>query len=122
LTIRPDESAVQAGKEVRLSIVDGRLRASDQNLFRVEFDPKILRLKHVGEAEIVNASDPSSENNDLSGSITFRLTQASQRAPRSVNVTFIAMAPGVSPVRVELARPDGQEGATEVGTGIVRVR
>jgi hypothetical protein len=41
-----------------------------------------------------------------------------------VSVTFVAKAPGVSPVRVELAGSggEGQAPASEIGTGVVRVR
>ncbi|MGQ0666413.1 MAG: secretin N-terminal domain-containing protein [Nitrospiraceae bacterium] len=125
LAIRPDESAVQAGKEVKLAILDGRISASDQSLFRVEFDPKILQFKRLAEAEVVGATELSSATTaDQDGSIVFRLARPSQRAPRSVSVTFLAKAPGVSPVRVELAgsEGEGQASASEVGTGVVRVR
>jgi general secretion pathway protein D len=125
LAIQPDESAVQSGKEVRLAIVDGRLSATERNVFKVEFDPKILQFKQIGEAELISASDsPPGSNGDQSGSITFKLARPSQRAPRSVNVTFVAKAPGVSPIRVELAGPaaDGQAASSDIGTGVVRVR
>jgi len=125
LAIRPDESAVQAGKEVKLAILDGRISASGQSLFRVEFDPKILQFKRLAEAEVVGATELSSATTgDQDGSIVFRLARPSQRAPRSVSVTFLAKAPGVSPVRVELAgsEGEGQASASEVGTGVVRVR
>jgi general secretion pathway protein D len=125
LAIQPDESAIQSGKEIKLAIVDGRIRASDQNIFKLEYDPKILQFKRFGEAEIVGTADTSSgENGDSVGTIAFRLARPSQRAPRSVSVTFIAKAPGVSPVRVELAGSggEGQASSSEVGTGVVRVR
>jgi general secretion pathway protein D len=125
LTIQPDESATQSGKEIKLAIVDGRIRASDQNVFKLEYDPKILQFKRLGEAEVISTSDtPSGDNSEPAGTIAFRLTRPSQRAPRSVSVTFVAKAPGVSPVRVELAGSDGegQVPASEIGTGVVRVR
>lgn len=125
LVIQPDESAVQSGKEIKLAIVDGRIRASEQNLFRLEYDPQILQFKRLGEAEIVSTADSSSGNNgNPAGTIAFRLARPSQRAPRSVSVTFVAKAPGVSPVRVELAGSggEGQAPALEIGTGVVRVR
>lgn len=125
LAIQPDESAVQSGTEVKLAIVDGRIRASDQNVFTLEYDPKILQFKRLGEAEIVGASDaPTGSNGDTVGTIAFRLARPSQRAPRSMSVTFVAKAPGVSPVRVELADSggEGQVSSSEIGTGVVRVR
>jgi general secretion pathway protein D len=125
LAIQPDESAVQTGREVKLAILDGRISAEDQSLFRVEFDPKILQFKRLGEAEMVSPSEGlPSPSGDQDGSFVFRLARPSQRAPRTVSVTFLAKAPGVSPVRVEFAGSDGQGEASrpEVGTGVVRVR
>jgi general secretion pathway protein D len=125
LVIQPDESAVQTGREVKLAILDGRISAEDQSLFRVEFDPKILQFKRLGEAEMVSPSEGlPSPSGDQDGSFVFRLARPSQRAPRTVSVTFLAKAPGVSPVRVEFAGSDGQGEASrpEVGTGVVRVR
>ena len=125
LAIQPDESAIQSGKEIKLAIVDGRLRASDQNIFKLEYDPKILQFKRLGEAEIISRSDASSgSDGDPTGTIAFRLVRPSQRAPRTVSVTFVAKAPGVSPVRVELAGSSGEgpSSSLEIGTGVVRVR
>lgn len=125
LAIQPDESATQSGKEIKLAIVDGRIRASEQNVFKLEYDPKILQFKRLGEAEVISTSDtPSGDNSEPAGMIAFRLTHPSQRAPRSVSVTFVAKAPGVSPVRVELAGSggEGQAPSSEIGTGVVRVR
>ncbi len=125
LAIKPDDSIVQTGREIKLAILDGRISAGDQSLFKVEYDPKILQFKRLGEAEIVSPSEGlSAETPDQVRSIVFRLTRPSQPAPRSVSVTFLAKSPGVSPLRVELAGQNGASSASpsEVGTGFVRVR
>ena len=126
LTIRPEESAIRSGKEIKLAVVDGRITASDQAVFKLEYDPKVLQFKRLGEAEMIGAPDAQSEDSveGTVGTISFRLNRPTQRAPRTANVTFVAKAPGVSPVRVELVTPgsDGQAMASPVGTGIVRVR
>jgi general secretion pathway protein D len=125
LAIRPDESAVKFGKEVKLSIVDGRLSASGQNLFKLEYDPKILQFKRLGEAELVSPSGISpGEERAAAGTVEFRLARPDQRAPRSVSVVFMAKAPGVSPIRVELVGSGGggRTASLEIGTGVVRVR
>ncbi|MBI3355330.1 MAG: type II and III secretion system protein, partial [Nitrospirae bacterium] len=125
LAIRPDEASVSLGKEIKLAIVDERLRASDEGTFRLEYDPKILRFKQLGDAKVIPRPDvTSTENGDGDGTVTFQLARPSQRAPRTVSVTFVAKAPGVSPVRVELAGSggEGQASSSEIGTGIVRVR
>jgi general secretion pathway protein D len=125
LAIRPDESAVKFGKEIKLSIVDGRLSASGQNLFKLEYDPKILQFKRLGEAELVSSSGISPEDQGAAvGTVAFRLARPAQRAPRSVSVVFVAKALGVSPIRVELVGSDGDSrpASSEIGTGVVRVR
>ncbi len=125
LAIQPDEAAIQSGKEIKLAIVDARIRASDANVFKLEYDPKILQFKRLGAAELVGTSEKrSGDNGNPAGTIAFRLVRPSQPAPRSMSVTFVAKAPGVSPVRVELAGSggEGQAASSEIGTGVVRVR
>ncbi|ULA65142.1 MAG: TPRREGION domain-containing protein [Nitrospira sp.] len=125
LSIQPGDTAVQVGKEIKLSIIDGRLQASADGVFQLEYDPQVLHFKRLSDAELLDAA--ASENDggsEDSGKVTFRLSKADSRAPRSVTVTFAAAAVGVSPVRVELAAADrdGVAQAGEVGTGVVRVR
>jgi general secretion pathway protein D len=125
LLIRPDEASIAVGKEIKLAIVDGRLRASEDNVFRLEYDPKVLQFKRLVDADLVRQVDPvSGENARSDGTLAFRLTRPSQTAPRSVTVTFLAKAPGVSPVRVEVDGVSGEStgSSSEVGTGVVRVR
>lgn len=125
LAIHPDESAVKFGKEIKLSIVDGRLNASDQNIFKLEYDPKILQFKRLGEAELVSPSGVLPGDQDATvGTVAFRLARPGQRAPRSVSVVFMTKALGVSPIRVEVVRADGdgRAASSEIGTGVVRVR
>lgn len=121
LAVQPEETAVQAGKEMKLAIIDARLRATAQNLFRLEYDPKVLQFKRLNDGALVSPV-PGEEAPD--GMIAFRLARPSQHAPRSVSITFIGKAPGVSPVRVEVAAPDGgtSGSSSEIGKGIVRVR
>jgi general secretion pathway protein D len=125
LLVRPVEASIAVGKEIKLAIVDGRLRASEDNVFRLEYDPKVLQFKRLVDADLVRQVDPvSGENARSDGTLAFRLTRPSQTAPRSVTVTFLAKAPGVSPVRVEVDGVSGEStgSASEVGTGVVRVR
>lgn len=125
LAILPDESVVKFGKEIKLSIVDGRLSASDHNLFKLEYDPKVLQFMRLGEAELVSLSGLSAgEQGDWVRTIAFRLAHPDHRGPRSVSVVFMAKVPGVSPIRVELvsSEGDGRAASSEIGTGVVRVR
>ena len=122
LAIQPEETAIQSGKEIKLAIVDARIKSGDQNLFRLEYDPKILQFQRLADAQIVHAESQRQGKPD--GAIDFRLNRPAQRAPRSVTVTFVGKVPGVSPVRVELMSPDGdsQSSSSDVGQGVVRVR
>ncbi len=125
LSIQPGDAAVQVGKEIKLSILDGRLQASADGVFQLEYDPLVLRFKRIGDAELLDAAASGNDGGgEDAGRLTFRLSKTDSRAPRSVTVTFGAVAVGVSPVRVELAAADRDGGAqaTEVGTGVVRVR
>ncbi|HEX5645494.1 MAG TPA: secretin N-terminal domain-containing protein [Nitrospira sp.] len=125
LTIRPEESAIRSGKEIKLAVVDARIAASDA-VFRLEYDPNVLEFKRLSEAEMISAPEAQSDESvgGAVGTISFRLSRPTQRAPRTANVTFMAKARGVSPVRVELVTPgrDSQAMTSPVGTGIVRVR
>jgi hypothetical protein len=94
-------------------------------VFQLEYDPLVLHFKRIGEAELLDAAAPGNEGGgEETGKLAFRLSKTDSRAPRSVTVTFAAAAVGVSPVRVELAAADrdGVAQASEVGTGVVRVR
>lgn len=117
LTIQPDESAVQPGKDVKLAIIDGRLRETEGDVFTLEYDPKILQFRRIQQADVI-VPEPGSERE---GVVAFRLTGGPRSGPRSASAIFTARAPGVSPVRVELTQPGG-EAAPEIGKGIVRVR
>lgn len=125
LAIHPHESAVQAGREIRLSIVDGRIGASGRNVFKFEYDPKVLQFKRLSAAELVTSPGlPPGTQGTAVGSIAFRLARPSQHVPRSASIIFVARAPGVSSLRVELTDSDSAvEASTEVvGRGVVRVR
>ena len=125
LAIRPDESATQLGSEVKLSVIDGRIRASEQNVFRLEYDPNILEFQRLGDAEVLDSllKGATSPDDSMTGTITFRLTRPDQRAPRTVSVVFSAKAPGVSPIRIELVNSgEGASSSGETTTGMVRVR
>lgn len=120
LAIQPDETAVQSGTEVKLAVVDGRLRETEGDVFLLEYDPKILQFKRLQQAEAITQE----QDGEREGMIAFRMTGGLHRAPRSANVTFTAKAPGVSPVRVELTETAGEavSSSAEIGKGVVRVR
>jgi general secretion pathway protein D len=123
LKIKPDEAVVQVGEEVRMSIVDGRLRAPATNTFALEYDPEILEFKGLGDAQLLSTG--ATTDGTRAGTIMFQLAHPDQRPPRTLNLTFVAKAPGVSPVRVGLSDSDsaGDDAFSRAeGSGVVRVR
>jgi general secretion pathway protein D len=125
VVIKPEDSIVQFGKEVTLSIVDGHVRPSDESAFRLEYDPNVLEFKRLDDAELTKNSEIVRDSSEReAGTIMFRLARPAGRAKRTVGVTFLAKAPGVSPVRVELldSSSSAQASLGIVGAGVVRVR
>ena len=125
VVIKPEDSIVQFGKEVTLSIIDGQVRPSDESGFKLEYDPNILQFKRLDDAELTKSGEIGGEGGEGdAGTIMFRLARSAGQAKRTVGVTFLAKAPGVSPVRVELfdSRSSVQASLGVVGAGVVRVR
>lgn len=125
LVVKPEEAVIQSGKEIRLSVVDGRIGASGEHTFKLDYDPEILRFKRLDNAELIDTGETTTTDNvGHAGTITFHVAHPAQRVPRTMNVIFVAKAPGVSPIRVELADSGrvAQASPEVVGTGVVRVR
>jgi len=125
LVIKPEDSVVQSGKEIRLSVVDGRISASGEHSFKLGYDHEILQFKRLDNAELIDAGEASTVDGvGQARAIMFHFTRSAQRPPRTMNVIFVAKAPGVSPIRVELMDASGaaQVSPEVVGTGVVRVR
>ena len=129
VSIRPDESVIQMGKEFKLTISDERLRPTADGVFHLQYDPQVLEFKTILNGEVVPISDmaeqqPSSLTTQV-GMIAYRVApSARQSGVRTVIATFYAKAPGVSPVRVALVNSaaDTSLASSQEGTGIVRVR
>lgn len=125
LAIKPEESVVQSGKEIRLSVVDGQISGSREHTFKLGYDPKILQFNRIDNAELIDMGEnTTADNRGQEGTVTFHFARSIQRSPRTMNVIFVAKAPGVSPIRVELTDSGGaaQTSPEVVGTGVVRVR
>lgn len=122
LKVNPDEAVVQVGKEVRMAIVDGRIRATVESTLRLEYDPEILEFKGLDDAHLLPPS--ATTNGNRAGTVMFQLARLDQLPPRTLNLTFVAKAPGVSPVRVGLSDSDSAVDVSSraTGSGIVRVR
>jgi general secretion pathway protein D len=125
LAIKPEESVVQSGKEIRLSVIDGQISGSRDHTFKLGYDPKILQFNRIDNAELIDMGETTTaDNGGQEGTVTFHFARSIQRSPRTMKVIFVAKAPGVSPIRVELTDSGGaaQTSPEVVGTGVVRVR
>jgi general secretion pathway protein D len=125
LAVKPEEVVGQSGKEIRLSVIDGRLNASGEHTFKLGYDSEILQFKRLDNAELIDSGETTRVNNvGHTGAIMFHFAHPAQRSPRTMNVIFAAKAPGVSPIRVELTDTGSAAQASPevVGTGVVRVR
>lgn len=130
-SIKPDNSIVPLGKEFKLSINDERLRPTPDGVFRLQYDPKVLEFKALVHGEVVKSEDTAgqdaSSQSGQAGTIAFKVGASAPRAVgggRTVTATFLAKAPGVSPVNVALkdATDDTLGDPASEGKGIVRVR
>ncbi|MEO5956024.1 MAG: hypothetical protein ABIR36_10095, partial [Nitrospiraceae bacterium] len=129
VSIRPDESVIQMGKEFKLTISDERFRPTADGVFHLQYDPQVLEFKTILNGEVVPIADsggkPSSGPETQAGMVAYRIApSARQVGGRTVTVTFYAKAPGVSPVRVGLvdSEADSSMASSQEGAGIVRVR
>ncbi|WP_455379333.1 hypothetical protein, partial [Petrachloros mirabilis] len=128
VSISPKEIAVPKGKEFALAIKEEGLRSDKRKDFQLRYDPSILEFKTLANGEQISL-DKSNAMSSSSGEavITFRIASSDQRTVnglRTVMATFLAKAPGVSPVVVTLTDGNGDP-LTEPafnGKGIVRVR
>lgn len=127
-SVSPSDLVVEVGKAFKIAIQDERLRPDKTALFHLQYDPHVLDLKGLVDAEVIQMDPTESPGPSLAEAVVaFRVGAAAPRAAsggRKVTAKFIAKAPGVSPIRVALMHANG-EGAAESlpdGKGIVRVR
>ena len=127
-SIKPGESIVSAGKEFNLDIHDERLRPEKDGIFYLRYDPSVLELKALADAELIQLDQSETNESPVTETIVaFRVSSSAPRSSngaRTVTARFLAKGPGVSPVKVALNGQDGGrsgEGAVD-GKGIVRVR
>ena len=127
-SVKPSESIVPVGKEFKLSIQDERLKPDKSGIFHLQYDPNVLDLKALVDAELIQLDQAEIPPSDVAEAIVaFRVGPSAPRAAnggRTVTARFMAKAPGVSPIRVALMDGNGesQAGAPSDGKGIVRVR
>jgi general secretion pathway protein D len=131
LSIQPADAAVQTGKEFRVDVLAKNVRGLDTETFTLDFDPKIIEFRDAEEGEVLGAEAGKAAvavaSQSPSGIVELRLhrsTSATKDDGRLLRMTFLAKAPGVSPIHLQAAKREGidtPEGAGEA-KGVVRVR
>jgi general secretion pathway protein D len=127
-SIKPNDSIVEVGKEFKIAIQDERLRPDRGGLFHLRYDPNVLDLKALVDAEMIQVDPGDLPSSGVAeATVAFRVGDSAPHAPtggRTVTARFTAKAPGVSPIRVALMNANGEiaAGAPPDGKGIVRVR
>ncbi len=128
-SIRPEESVIRTGQELKLAINDERLRSTSEGVFQLQYDPQVLELRMLLNGEVIQSEDTggqvSGSPEGQAGMVSFKIApSARQVGGRTVTVTFYAKAPGVSPLRVALVgvAAGSSTASLQEGRGIVRVR
>jgi len=128
-SIRPEESVIQVGKELKLAINDERLRPTAEGVFQLQYDPEVLEFRTLLNGDVIQSAgigeQASNSPKMQAGTVAFKAApSARQVGGRTVTVIFYAKAPGVSPVRVGLVDSVEESSTTlsQEGKGIVRVR
>ena len=131
LAIQPADATVQMEKEIRVDVLATQAHGFDTETFTLEFDPKILEFRDATLGDVLGTEAgkaPVAAASSLTDGIVelrlHRSSTATKDEGRLLRLTFLAKAPGVSPVRVQMAKHPGQDVPEGVGeaSGVVRVR
>ena len=130
-TVEPADAAVPVGKEFRIDIFAEKARAITGETMKLFFDPKIVEFRDAAGGELMGTGQGKTgvavKSRSSDGEMELRFRRMSgpfRNEGQLLSLTFMAKAPGVSPVRVILPEePGGRESADLTGgKGIVRVR
>ncbi|MBX7040273.1 MAG: hypothetical protein K1X60_14035, partial [Nitrospira sp.] len=131
LSMQPADATVQMEKEIRVDVVATQAQGFDTETFTLEFDPKILEFRDATLGEVLGTeagkAPVAATSSSTEGIVELRLHRSSTATKdegRLLRLTFLAKSPGVSPVRLQMAKHPGQdlpEGTGEA-SGVVRVR
>jgi general secretion pathway protein D len=129
LAIQPGDATVQTGKEFRVDVLAKQLHGVDVETFALSFDPKIVEFRDATLGEVLSAEAGKAAVAVTSGEgiVELRLprsTSATREDGRLLRLTFLAKAPGVSPLRLQMLKHGGGDSPEGVGEakGVVRVR
>jgi general secretion pathway protein D len=131
LSIQPADATVQMEKEIRVDVLATQAHEFDTETFTLEFDPKILEFRDATLGEVLGTeagkAPVAATSSSTEGIVELRLHRsatATKDEGRLLRLTFLAKSPGVSPVRLQMAKHPGQDVPEGVGeaSGVVRVR
>lgn len=129
LAIQPADVAVPVGKEFKIDVMARRARGIVGEALKLAFDPRVVEFREAAEGELLGAmrSKPTIASHSTDGVVELRFHKPStmtRNEGRLLSLTFIAKAPGVSPVRVTMGDETVQEQSdlSRSGKGVVRVR
>jgi len=131
LILKLRESSVEVGKEVRVDLFTERIQGLKEGAFTLSYDPQVLELQSTVEGELPKRGDAagvlSAVSNSLTGQVELKLARPNKPVAedgRLIAMQFVAKAPGVATLHVEMTEGQDQVVAAtpRSATGVVRVR
>ena len=131
LILKLRESSVEVGKEVRVDLVTEKIQGLKEAAFTLSYDPQILELRSMVEGELPTRGDAegllSAVPNPSTGKLELKLQRPNKPVAedgRVIAMQFIAKAPGVATLHVDMTEGHDQLVAPmpQGATGVVRVR
>jgi len=107
-SVTPNDSVVEVGKEIKIAIHDERLRPDKDTVFHLQYDPNVLDLKALADAEVIQ-SDPGDPSSALAEAIViFRVGAAAPHGsnqPATNQSAFMSMALNIMNVKAVSTPP-----------------
>ena len=131
LALQPADVTAQMNKELRVDVLATQARGLDTETFTLEFDPKILEFRDATLGEVLGTeagkAAVTATPSATEGLIELRLhrsASATKDEGRLLRLTFLAKSPGVSSLRLQMAKHDDLDSPEGTGeaVGVVRVR
>ncbi|MGH7257388.1 MAG: cohesin domain-containing protein, partial [Nitrospiraceae bacterium] len=129
LAIQPADVAVPVGKEFKIDVMARRARGIAGEALKLVFDPRVVEFREATEGELLGGmrSKAAITSHSTDGSVELRFHKPStmtRNEGKLLSLTFVAKAPGVSPVSVTMGDETVQEQSdlSRSGKGVVRVR
>ena len=131
LILKVQESSVEVGKAVRVDLFTERIQGLKEGTFTISYDPQVLELESTVEGEVPKRGDRggvlSSVSNSVTGQVELKLARPNKPVAedgRVIAMQFVAKAPGVATLHVEMTEGQDQVIAAtpRPATEMVRVR